>query len=547
MEYLNEKSPIITFNHESLILKHHQLSSIYKMREIESTIKFPGVNNISFKTGVLGLEVGAGKSYIILAHVFTLKCILGPSTEHYGYYNNLNIDNVISRYTIQKRINYLSISVLIVPHNIYSQWEEYLTLFDLTKIYKIGGMRQINRLTKDFKLLDNITLIVVKNTFLYDFQSIILNKNIKFARIIIDEADLFYNVNIELDAYFTWYVSATFLNEMPFSYYALRNQTNIIRARLLYEKTGFESIIVANHNYISFNQTYDPIINYYNYSQQFKMIISETNLISAEIANMINVGAYNELAYKLGFTVTKSSNIIDGILHVIVNKINKIKENINEISDQYYKTQNDLLKLSTNEQNLIKYNNQLESIKNRIKENICIICLEYAENNIISLCCNQIYCSNCLIHLLKHNTTICSMCRESLIQTFKKYENIHLTQIETIRNLIFELLTDIKSRILICGDFDSTFNILLNNINKWSMIKGSSKMISKILKQFESGEKQILCLNSKYSCAGMNITCATDIIMFNNLSEATKTQFIGRAQRPGRKTPLNIHYLRTVE
>ena len=50
-------------------------------------------------------------------------------------------------------------------------------------------------------------------------------------------------------------------------------------------------------------------------------------------------------------------------------------------------------------------------------------------------------------------------------------------------------------------------------------------------------------LNAKYFGAGMNLQMATDIVIYHRFNRELEEQVIGRAQRLGRKTTLNIFYL----
>ena len=54
---------------------------------------------------------------------------------------------------------------------------------------------------------------------------------------------------------------------------------------------------------------------------------------------------------------------------------------------------------------------------------------------------------------------------------------------------------------------------------------------------------QVIFLNSKYNGAGINLQEATDIILYHEMNFNTETQIIGRANRIGRKIPLNVHHL----
>jgi hypothetical protein len=50
-------------------------------------------------------------------------------------------------------------------------------------------------------------------------------------------------------------------------------------------------------------------------------------------------------------------------------------------------------------------------------------------------------------------------------------------------------------------------------------------------------------LNAQHYGSGLNLQMATDIIIYHELDIELETQVIGRAQRLGRTTQLNVYYL----
>ena len=79
---------------------------------------------------------------------------------------------------------------------------------------------------------------------------------------------------------------------------------------------------------------------------------------------------------------------------------------------------------------------------------------------------------------------------------------------------------------------------------KCSVLKGSSATVQKRINEFKNGDINVLLMNSDSYCAGMNLQCTTDVIIYHNLSSDIEKQAIGRAQRIGRTSPLNVHYLK---
>ena len=78
---------------------------------------------------------------------------------------------------------------------------------------------------------------------------------------------------------------------------------------------------------------------------------------------------------------------------------------------------------------------------------------------------------------------------------------------------------------------------------KYSQLNGSGYRISNIIREFKEGNFQVLLLNAQHFGAGLNLQFTDDILIYHRMSKDLEKQVVGRAQRLGRTTPLNITYL----
>jgi superfamily II DNA/RNA helicase len=69
---------------------------------------------------------------------------------------------------------------------------------------------------------------------------------------------------------------------------------------------------------------------------------------------------------------------------------------------------------------------------------------------------------------------------------------------------------------------------------------GNEKVIEKSLKDYKEGDVQVLLLNSMIEGAGMNLENTTHLLFMHKTAEKFIEQVMGRAQRYGRTTPLNV-------
>lgn len=119
------------------ILKNHQLTTLYYMRELEKMVfDVKNINQLSpdkqiheittqyTNIGILSDKVGAGKSYCVMALLNEAKNIQNKKLPfrdiNYGV-NDIKINN----------INKLNTNILLVPHSLVGQWKKYLDDSDL--------------------------------------------------------------------------------------------------------------------------------------------------------------------------------------------------------------------------------------------------------------------------------------------------------------------------------------------------------------------------------------------------------------------------------
>jgi hypothetical protein len=129
----------------------------------------------------------------------------------------------------------------------------------------------------------------------------------------------------------------------------------------------------------------------------------------------------------------------------------------------------------------------------------------------------------------------------------KQNEVKEKSQITKIDALIKLLKDKPKGRFLLFSNYDQTFENLKQRMTeegiKFSRVIGSGSVVNKTIQRFTDGEIRVLMLNAINYGSGLNLQMATDIVIYHQLSLELETQVIGRAQRLGRDTELNVYYL----
>ena len=282
----------------------------------------------------------------------------------------------------------------------------------------------------------------------------------------------------------------------------------------------------------------------------------------------------NELIYFFENYV-KYKNFINELLKIILNFQNSI------VSYDKLEINKKILEISNKkiEENEYKINLLYERLQ---KNDCCPICYELfsnIDNNkiyVTSSCCNNKICGGCIDEWYNIKKTSCIFCNKENVlkddllfyekeENQKKIENlldinkiliekedINIEIKDFTKNIFLkkyiEDLKDENRKIIIFSDYSNIFEYIQeicgeNKIEYIDLDKGNIKDIDKAVNEYKFGNAKILLSNSKLFGCGMNFENSTDIIFVHKMDKDMENQVIGRAQRMGRKTKLNIIYL----
>jgi hypothetical protein len=546
LNLLNEKS--LTFNsppHSLIKLKKHQEAMLYKMMSIEKNSSI----------GVMSDFPGSGKSYPILALILWEKIMEGKTQN-----------------------------LLVVPYNLFSQWENYIKTFSkkLT-FYKFIEYSDISTLMFNPLILSQYDILITTSLY-YSTITDYLNNN-KLNRIIIDEIDsvnwFINNKNCrDNDAnYFpskhTWFISASYDHLLKLNkdlYNKINcNQNCICKCEESFIKNSFNIPTPINFIYKCFDQ--------YINSGIFEEI-GGSNLVQ-------NINAM-DYQYKLK-NITNVANSTKELLNYII-KDNLITIDSLENDQKQYeiKLQNFNLnagkriliedQLALTKSSLEKNKKIIENIFKRINETACPICLEdYSfDSKLIVDCCKNCFCLECLSYQLEINNK-CPLCRciintqniikfelepelEQEIELESEqepecleesvFENLQKIEMESKINMMEKIINELDSnfnyKLIIFSDHELIFKnikqyLLNKNVKHSELDAGNIKGINKMINDYKYGDTKVLLINSVLYGSGLNFENTTDIILIHN--SENKEQIIGRAQRPGRTSTLRIHNL----
>lgn len=567
-------------------LKHHQLLILNNAIILENN----KINNTEFsintKIGILCDNVGSGKSLSILSIIANkIKLVIDSPTVK-------NYDNLISICKIN-HFNYVEANIIVVPFSLIKQWSNYIQQDTKLNYIVINNKKTFENFKENYDILINSDILLISNTKYNDFASYIIDKlqNIKFSRIIYDEAD---SINIpacvRLDASFYWMITSNYFNLLnpdgvtkwhnfqnnTISNYYSYSSGHINRIRTNGIKcTGFikntlKSIMYLTNDYLKYiylrnNTKYvqssfnliNPIFNKQLCENSKILHILQDN-INNNILSHLNAGDIEGAIQALNCTKIDKSNIIYAVTKELEINYNNKKIELEMKSQMHYA--NETQKQAALEKlhgDMQKIQNKIENIKSKIKDaKLCPICYDNIENQMISKCCNTTYCFACLSMWLSEHKT-CPHCRtnitnDDIVLVIDKV----LDPPKKIKDKLYyfeKIINEINqpdSKILIFSEFDNIFSHIDSILNKYNIKhknifgNGTNNTINNYkLNNEDDNSIKALLLNSRNFGTGLNLENTTHMIIYHKMDKELIQQIVGRAQRPNRRNQLKIYAL----
>ena len=605
---LTELFPTDSYHNESIDcnikLKPHQLTLIKRCIEREqNTIEFSDNelvlrNRYSFMKcdiGIIADKVGSGKSYVILGIIMSDTIPNQNVSRNVSYGNGHLSLETRSTQLIDKNVN-----IIVIPHILQKQWCQYIELFSKKiKYYLVNKHKSLENLETE---IDKHHILLVTGTFYKYVRGMFYLNNWKARRVFYDEVD---STNTPcahyLSSRFIWFVTASYKNVLfPIQkiHYDRRDITNSyvlshgISNNLFVKKLFIDMIKVMGDvelqalDKIVLRNTDDFVDQSFNLPEIIQYIIScrtpvevdiLTGVVSREIINSLNAGDIKSaVSFIQSSNLDTEANIINKALDELKNKLKNVCIRENAVSQYVYNSdeqRNTAIARVLDEK--ATYENKIQLMESRIISNkLCIICYNEAVNKCISKCCQNTYCLECISKWLVVSK-FCPLCKEDAnihkdFYVVQDNEQSHRSDeydenVEyrsklpgnddyTRKQNKFENLKRIVSnrspnnKFLIFSDFEQSFGRMTPYLDvtglRYAQIKGNS--VNETIRKYRANELDALLVNSRNYGSGLNLENTTDIILFHKFENQLEKQIIGRAQRPGRTSPLNVWYLLNV-
>jgi SNF2 family DNA or RNA helicase len=548
-------------------------------------VDLPQYDKAYSNIGILADKAGSGKSYMILG-------LIAENEKPQNVMRRVNVfsEAIYIEHT-SETLEHLGVNVIVCPFSIIDQWTHYINAFDPdTHFFVVNTNKSFLHYKSHIK--DTHDIVLVSSSFYYMVQNQFKEMNVMVSRVIFDEADSAITKNAKkLPALFYWFVSASYNNVInPYPKYVatLNSQGtryvnrlvssgvcnnvfikslfgSLMRSLPHRDKVVLEKLIVKNSDSFVSNSFSLPEIEEF-YIRCVDTISELVNCMTTNqnIINCVNAGdLITAMSYLNRANKGNETHIID-ILKDDLNKqlINcrlKIKYQSELIVDDTETQTNKINQLKSREEAILLKINLMEE---RIKHgDLCTICYSNFTNKTVVRCCKNAFCFECICTWLQVRNT-CPICKQELPdihndlfvikdnETSCSSSSDNTSLIYKKQEALIKLITHIKKirtngKILVFSEYERPFVDVMpalddTNIN-YGMLKGSS--LKGNIQRYKNTELDILLINSKAFGSGINLENTTDIVIYHSFNKEIQSQVIGRAQRPGRTSPLKVWYL----
>lgn len=584
-----------------IALKPHQRAALYRGRFAEkyghvslsipsnfteyvrrSGYSYHGNVKVYTNTFVLGDQVGYGKTLTalsIIAATPTKDIFWDPEVvvsshvpcgQHIGTFRAI-LDR--RRLTHEDKMFYTTL--VVVPHGpVYCQWQAAIRQQTELKALFLDTLPSIRRecpppgadiaVLKEF--FERYDVVLLKGTSIKTLMSYYeipyrehpLNG---FARIMIDEAhDLLPKIPM-LDFRSLWMISGTY-QMLPHRMYSYRGMCSVVR-EIMNEERMQLALIKGNREFVQRSFDVPPYRELYHLCHLPPQLSMVQPFLHPSVMERINANDIAGAIRELGGTNETEEDIVNLVTRDLQRDIDNKQREINYVGSLEIAQDVRDHRLQILRADLTRFQDKMQALMERVtqlSEKQCAICMDTYANPIM-LECTHVFCGGCIIPWMRQSMSrrVCPTCRMP-IQCKK------LTAIVTERDrtgadtsganeppmlnkeeMLLKLLADNPTgRFLVFSRLDSTFwnmttRLIEANITH-AEIKGSTPQMMKILERFRSGELRVILLNTYHAGSGIDISCATDVVIFHSMG-LDKTQAVGRAQRVGRTTELRVHNL----
>lgn len=435
--------------------------------------------------GVIGSTVGSGKTYCIIAQCLLEKCR-----------KKSPMDKIFSSNTSMA-------TMIVVPSHLYYQWVEAFDCYSgkALKLEMFDDYDAVMRLYGEgAEITQSADVFLVSDLFYENVASTLCSLKLSFKRVVFDEIDSIEGaLHTTLASGYTWFVSGSFKNHLTSEQKFTLGNIDISTKTLLKNYIGVEDSFVLESFKI-------PQYEFQSITCDNKVVDALKYCLSEPALHALNSCDPQSALMKLGMNAIASIPNDKAFADILIKNWEEgIRDTLEYIENQ--KTKKEEQKKPINLQRIEKDIAEKEEYFSHVKN-----------------------CHQSLLHHIKSITTFPSK--------FPKIIKL-LNMIDHAKDKKILLYSEFPRVFIGFSKMMDTYGI------KYCDFEGgnTSEMHQAVKKFKECDDVNIFLAHSTLFSCGMNLENIDIIIFLHRVKPEVMKQVIGRGQRPGRTTPLDVFEL----
>jgi SNF2 family DNA or RNA helicase len=605
-------------------LRPHQQTLLSAARRVERLAHLDVVDlqspRLVTSYGVLADRVGAGKSLVALSlirddpvqrsHIQMKEsggaCIVGarnfgPVQPFKPEWSTLTDVEMMSAIFSDRRSQfYTRTALVIVPHNVVTQWEEYIQTQTTLRAYVIKRTKDWDQdLAGLYRSLFQSDLVLVSNTMLTKFIRHFTMQpygsafyRIVWSRVFIDEADsIACSLKPhEISARFFWFITGSWLNMLfpdGLNGYTFSALPDDVRGLL---GDGGIPGIVSSHNVVShtLSRTHHPQFTdlivrnadaWIETSLARPVIVHESILckmpanigllesfLSGAALEALHAGDTAGAMSAMGLKAKSKESLVECVTASLRSELAQAERELAfKQGSTYSSASAKRAGIERAETRVADIRSRLTSLEARVAaaatDAHCPICYDSPRCTTLTPCCRNAFCLECICECVKAKPE-CPMCRapirnvRDLLVMGEEEEEVaeevgetDVTELPAKSAALLKLLSDSTTdqRFLVFSAHEASFKGLRDMLDargiRCELLQGTVARVERIRKQFREGTIRVLCMNARHVGAGLNLEAATHIVLYHRMNVELERQVIGRAVRFERAAELRVVHL----
>jgi SNF2 family DNA or RNA helicase len=515
--------------------------------------------------------VGSGKSFAVLALVLaTRNAPLRKDPIVRAYASNRVV--LCMRDTTRP----VNATLLVVPHTLCAQWEDYVVRFGSSLRYRIVS-RAKHAAALGRAEIEAADLIVVTSSFYNSVVAVLNMHRLKVRRCVYDEADALAIASCQpASALFTWFVTASYGNLVhprgclssavgggnDASHHTGVRGTGYIKALFtdLHPDVARVLVVKNRDGFVARSmQLPEPIVQHVRCATPMSIRVLR-GVVDDSIIRCLSAG---DVASALQHVQASNRGSEDNIVSLLLGKLQRqLRVLDSRIAVESAVEVESEAERDSELSRLRRRRDDLEARMRLVRERIvgcdtCCICYDDIVNKAVLPCCSNAFCFTCVSKWLTLNQQ-CPLCKAPALPSRLllveadgpggDHDALDRPKVLDKLQHLERIVTADGAKCLVFSSFENTFDEVVAMLDRVGVrhrsLKGNQATVGSIVDGYKRrGDVDVLLVNTHNYGSGLNLENTTDIVLMHRLDGEIERQVVGRATRWGRSAPLRVWHL----